>query len=49
MEDDKKGKIEKFYGNNFLWIKMQMEDYLYQKNIYLSLIGERLEKMTNKK
>ena len=30
-------KIEKFNGTNFNFWKMQMEDYLYQKDLYLPL------------
>ncbi|XP_052190130.1 retrovirus-related Pol polyprotein from transposon TNT 1-94 [Diospyros lotus] len=30
-------KIEKFDGSNFRFWKMQMEDYLYQKDLYLPL------------
>ena len=33
-------KIEKFDGTNFGFWKMQMEDYLYQKDLYLPL-GEK--------
>ncbi|KAK2979892.1 hypothetical protein RJ640_023963 [Escallonia rubra] len=38
-------KIEKFIGMNFQWWKMQVEDYLYQKDLYLPLVGEKPEAM----
>ncbi len=31
-------KIEKFNGMNFSFWKMQMEDYLYQKDLYLPIV-----------
>jgi hypothetical protein len=31
-------KIEKFNGTNPNFWKMQMEDYLYQKDLYLSIV-----------
>ncbi|KAK2993191.1 LOW QUALITY PROTEIN: hypothetical protein RJ640_009668, partial [Escallonia rubra] len=40
-----KGKIKKFNGMNFQWWKMQVEDYLYQKDLYLPLVGEKPEAM----
>ncbi|KAK3023701.1 hypothetical protein RJ639_044002 [Escallonia herrerae] len=45
MAEEGKGKIEKFNSINFQWWKMQVEDYLYQKNLYLPLVGEKLEVM----
>ncbi|KAK3031953.1 hypothetical protein RJ639_037114 [Escallonia herrerae] len=45
MAEEGKGKIEKFNGMNFQWWKMQVEDYLYQKDLYLPLVGEKLEAM----
>lgn len=41
MEKDRKGKIVKLDGKNFQWWKMQMEDYLYQKDLYLPLTREK--------
>ncbi|KAK3005552.1 hypothetical protein RJ639_015977 [Escallonia herrerae] len=41
MAEEGKGKIEKFNGMNFQWWKMQVEDYLYQKDLYLPLVGEK--------
>ena len=35
--EDGKFRVEKFNGQNFLLWKMQMEDYLYQKDLYLPL------------
>ncbi|KAK0591188.1 hypothetical protein LWI29_036674 [Acer saccharum] len=39
-------KIEKFDGTNFSFWKIQMEDYLYQKDLHWPL-KEKLEGMTN--
>ncbi|KAK2982064.1 hypothetical protein RJ640_003189 [Escallonia rubra] len=41
MAKEGKGKIEKFNGMNFQWWKMQVEDYLYQNDLYLPLVGEK--------
>ena len=40
MAKDGKFWVEKFNGQNFLLWKMQMEDYLYQKDLYLPLSGK---------
>jgi len=40
MEEDGKLKVEKFKGQNFSLWNMQMEDYLYQKNLYLPFGGK---------
>ncbi|KAK3037909.1 hypothetical protein RJ639_031800 [Escallonia herrerae] len=45
MAEEGKGKIEKFNGMNLQWWKMQVEDYLYQKDLYLPLVGEKPEAM----
>ncbi|KAK3019997.1 hypothetical protein RJ639_003345 [Escallonia herrerae] len=45
MAEEGKGKIEKFNGMNFQWWKMQVEDYLYQKDLYLPLVGDKPEAM----
>ncbi|KAK3029540.1 hypothetical protein RJ639_038499 [Escallonia herrerae] len=45
MAEEGKGKIEKFNGMNFQWWKMQVKDYLYQKDLYLPLVGEKPEAM----
>ena len=37
MANDGKFRVEKFNGQNFSLWKMQMEDYLYQKDLYLPL------------
>ena len=37
MAEDGKFRVEKFNGQNFSLWKMQMEDYLYQKDLYLPL------------
>eukprot|EP00253_Pinus_taeda_P004888 PITA_04888 len=40
MAEDGKFRVEKFNGQNFSFWKMQMEDYLYQKDLYLPLGGK---------
>ncbi|KAK3030615.1 hypothetical protein RJ639_039975 [Escallonia herrerae] len=45
MAEESKEKIEKFNGMNFQWWKIQVEDYLYQKDLYLPLVGEKPEAM----
>ncbi|KAK3041602.1 hypothetical protein RJ639_000736 [Escallonia herrerae] len=45
MAEEGKGKIEKFNGMNFQWWKMQVKEYLYQKDLYLPLVGEKPEEM----
>ena len=37
MAEEGKFRVEKFNGQNYQLWKMQMEDYLYQKDLYLSL------------
>ena len=37
MAEDGKFRVKKFNGQNFLLWKMQMEDYLYQKDLYLPM------------
>ena len=37
MAKDGNFRVEKFNGKNFPLWKMQMEDYLYQKDLYLPL------------
>ena len=39
MTEEGKHKIEKFNGKNYQHWKMQIEDYLYQKDLYLPLGG----------
>ena len=41
--------IEKFDGFNFSFWKMQIEDYLYQKDLHEPLIGVKPEFMTEEK
>jgi len=38
--EEGKVRIEKFDGSDFGFWKMQIEDYLYQKKLYLPLIGQ---------
>ncbi|KAK2997398.1 hypothetical protein RJ639_024918 [Escallonia herrerae] len=45
MAKEGKGKIEKFNDMNFQWWKIQVEDYLYQKDMYLPLVREKPEVM----
>ncbi len=40
MASEGKMQIEKFNGVNFGFWKMQIEDYLYQKDLYLPLGGK---------
>ena len=51
MAEDGKFRVEKFNGQNFPLWKMQMEDYLYQKDMYLPLSGKTKKPtaMTNAK
>jgi hypothetical protein len=44
MTEEGKLRIEKFDGSNFRFWKMQVEDYLYQKDLYLPL--EACKEMT---
>jgi hypothetical protein len=37
MSEDGKFRVEKFNGQNYQLWKMQMEDYLYQKDLFLPL------------
>ena len=37
MAEEGKFRVDKFNGQNYQLWKMQMEDYLYQKDLYLSL------------
>jgi hypothetical protein len=37
MLEDGKFRVEKFNGQNYQLWKMQMEDYLYQKDLFLPL------------
>ena len=39
MSKDGKFRVEKFNGQNYKLWKMQMEDYLYQKDLFLPLSG----------
>jgi hypothetical protein len=39
MEEDGKFRVEKFNSQNYQLWKMQMEDYLYQKDLFLPLGG----------
>ena len=43
--DEGKVKIEKFDGTDFGFWKMQIEDYLYQKNMYQPLTGTKPAQM----
>ena len=48
MDSSKLG-IEKFDGSDFYFWKMQIEDYLYQKDLHEPLTGVKPESMTEKK
>ena len=40
MAEDGRFRVKKFNGQNYQLWKMQMEDYLYQRDLYLSLSGK---------
>ena len=42
-EKVKRSGIEKFDRTDFGYWRMQIEDYLYEKKLHLSLLGEKLE------
>ena len=48
MAEDGKFRVEKFNGQNFPLWKMQMEDYLYQKDLHLPLSGKTKKPTTMK-
>lgn len=43
MTDDGRSRVDKFNGQNYSLWKMQMEDYLYQKDLYTPL-SEKVNK-----
>ena len=45
MESSKIG-IEKFDGSDFDFLKMQIEDYLHQKDLHEPLLGVKMDTMT---
>ena len=47
--DSLKLGIEKLYGSDFSFWKMQIEDYLYQKDLHEPLTGVKPESMTEEK
>jgi hypothetical protein len=48
MVEDGKFKVEKFNNQNYQLWKMQMEDYLYQKDLFLPL-GRKEKKSVSMK
>ena len=48
MTEEGKFRVEKFNGQNYQLWKMQMEDYLYQKYLYLLLGGKTKKPLTIK-
>ena len=48
MEEEGKFRVEKFNGQKYQLWKMQMEDYLYQKDLFLHLGGKTKQLMTMK-
>ena len=40
MAKEGKFRVKKFNGQNYQFYMMQMEDYLYQKDLYMSLGGK---------
>ena len=43
-----KFRVEKFNGQNYQLWKMQMQDYLYEKDLYPPLGGKTKQSMTMK-
>ena len=41
MAEDGRFRVDKFNSQNYPLWKMQMEDYLYQKDLYLPLSGKK--------
>jgi hypothetical protein len=48
MSEDGKFRVEKFNGQNYQLWKMQMEDYLYQKDLFLPFSGVAKKPMAMK-
>jgi hypothetical protein len=48
MSEDGKFRVDKFNGQNYQLWKMQMEDYLYQKDLFLPLSGVAKKPMAMK-
>ena len=46
MVEDGRFRVEKFNGQNYQLWKMQMEDYLYQKDLYQPLSGKEKKPMS---
>ena len=47
-EAGKASGIEKFDGTGFAYWRMQIEDYLYGRQLHLPLLGTKLEPMKAK-
>ncbi|XP_071711041.1 uncharacterized protein [Rutidosis leptorrhynchoides] len=47
MAEDGKLKIERFDGKDFTFLKIQIEDYLYQKKLHQPLLETKLEGMSD--
>ena len=41
IDEGKSIRIKKFNGEDFSFMKMQIEDYLYKKGMHLPLLGEK--------
>jgi hypothetical protein len=48
MSEDGNFRVEKFNSQNYQLWKMQMEDYLYQKDLFLPLGGIAKKSVTTK-
>ena len=48
MAEEGKFRVQKCNGQNYHLWKMQMEDYLYQKNMYLPLGGKAKQLVAKK-
>ena len=44
-EVGKSSRIEKFDGTDFVYWRMQIEDYLYRRQLHLPLLGTKSEAM----
>ena len=44
-EAGKVSRIEKFDGTDFAYLRMQIEDYLYERKLHLPLWGTNLDAM----
>ena len=48
MEEEGKFRVDKFNGQNYKLWKMQMEGFMYQKDLYLPLGGKENQSVSMK-